>query len=206
MKMIEAEIWTIVRTDQGNAALLRPLGSDISAPIFIGQSEAQAILMGLGEVAVLRPLTHDLLLDVIRRLGFDLFRAEVHDLRDGVFYARLFLSGGNYTAGDPLVLDARPSDAIALAVRCKCPVFVSEKVMEEAGVSIDLIIGEVSETGRFPGGLNAGASGPEFKAQSRRKILQAKLEVAVEAEEYERAAEFRDILTILDRENKKKNL
>jgi bifunctional DNase/RNase len=204
--MIEAEVWTIVRTNQGNAVLLRPLGLDVSVPIFIGQFETQAILIGFGEIAISRPLTHDLLLDTIRRLGFDLFRAEVHDIRDGTFYARLLLSGQNHTARDPLILDARPSDAFALAVRCKCPIFVSEKVVEAAGVPLDLIIDEAPGTGHFPGDFDAGALGPEFKAQSRRDTLRAELEAAVEAEEYERAAEIRDILAILDKENGKKSI
>ncbi|MDR2184043.1 MAG: bifunctional nuclease family protein [Treponema sp.] len=206
MGMIEAEIWTIVRTDQGNAVLLRPLGSDISVPIFIGQFETQAILIGFGEIAIPRPLTHDLLIDVIRRLGFDLFRVEVHDVKDGTFYARLFLGGQNHSARNPLILDARPSDAFALAVRRKCPVFVSEKVVEKAGVSIDLIIDEVSGTGCSSGDFDGGSSGPEFKIQNHREVLQAELESAVEAEEYERAAEIRDILAILDKENGKKSI
>jgi bifunctional DNase/RNase len=59
-KMLEAEIWTIARMDDGTAALLRPLKSDLAVPIFIGDSEAQAILLGRWEVAVSRPLTHEL--------------------------------------------------------------------------------------------------------------------------------------------------
>lgn len=204
--MIKAEVWTIVRTDQGNAVLLRPLGLDVSVPIFIGQFETQAILIGFGEIAISRPLTHDLLLDTIHRLGFDLFRAEVHDLKKGTFYARLFLSSQSHTVRDPLILDARPSDAFALAVRCKCPVFVSEKVVEEAGMSIDLIIDEAPETGHFPGDFDVRAPGSEFKDQNYRKTLQAELKAALEAEEYERAAEIRDILTILDKENGKKSI
>jgi bifunctional DNase/RNase len=231
MEMLEAEIWTIARTNQGNAVLLRPLGSDISVPIFIGQFETQAILIGFGEIAISRPLTHDLLLDVIRRLGFDLFRVEVHDLRDNTFYARLFLSGQNHTVRNPLILDARPSDTFALAVRCKCPVFVSEKVVKEAGVPVDLIIDAASGSDRSgteddadaediygiigmdangmdTNGMDAGDDGVEamFKARSRQEVLQAALEAAVEAEEYERAAEIRDILTLLNKENGKKSV
>ncbi|MDR1374333.1 MAG: bifunctional nuclease family protein [Treponema sp.] len=204
--MMEAEIWTVVRTNQGNAVLLRPLGSDISVPIFIGQFETQAILIGLGEIAVPRPLTHDLLLDMIRRLGFDLFRTEVYDLKGGTFYARLFLSGQNHNARNPLILDARPSDTFALAIRCKCPVFVSKKVMEKAGVSIDLIIDEASREDYSSGNIDEKSFDPELKVQSCRKTLRAELEAAVEAEEYERAAEIRDILAILNKERGKKGI
>ena len=58
--LVEAEIWTIARTDQGNAVLVRPIGSESAVPIFIGQLEAQSILIGLGNVPMPRPLTHDL--------------------------------------------------------------------------------------------------------------------------------------------------
>ena len=60
--LVEAEIWTIARTDQGNAVLVRPIGSESAVPIFIGQLEAQSILIGLGNVPMPRPLTHDLFL------------------------------------------------------------------------------------------------------------------------------------------------
>jgi bifunctional DNase/RNase len=201
--MIEAEIWTIARTDQGNAVLLRPLGSDVSVPIFIGQFEAQAILIGYGDIVIPRPLTHDLLLNVIHHLGLELIRVEVHDLQEGTFYSRLILSGKLYPEKKPLVLDARPSDAFALAVRCKCPVFVSDRVVKEAGVSVDLVIDAAD--GVFEDG--AGEA-PPIKPKnpekvSRQEALQGELEQAVAAENYERAAEIRDILALLKKKGGK---
>jgi bifunctional DNase/RNase len=201
-KMIEAEIWTIARTDQGNAVLLRPLGSNLSVPIFIGRFETQAILIGFGETAVPRPLTHDLLLNVVEHLGLELTRVEIHELRDGTFHARLILLGKDYSEKNPLVLDARPSDALALAVRRKCPVFISEEVVELAGVLIDVIINAAAGS-PAPEGLDPGNS-TRMDQNVRREALQMELEAAVEAEEYERAAEIRDMLALLDKENRKK--
>ena len=66
--LIEAEIWTVARTDQGNAVLVRPIGSDYAVPIFIGQLEAQSIIIGIGNVPMPRPLTHDLFLNVYNGL------------------------------------------------------------------------------------------------------------------------------------------
>jgi bifunctional DNase/RNase len=62
--LVEAEIWTIARTEQGNAVLIRPIGSESAVPIFMGQLEAQSILIGLGSVPMPRPLTHDLFIKI----------------------------------------------------------------------------------------------------------------------------------------------
>jgi bifunctional DNase/RNase len=197
--MLEAEIWTIARTIQGNAVLLRPLGSDTVVPIFIGQLETQSILLGLGDVKIKRPLTSDLLLETIRRLGCTLFRVEVHEIRNDTFYARLLLSGREYPEAKPLILDSRPSDAFALAVRCKCPVYVAPWVVEKAGVPAELLIEETSSIGmaaETP--LDEEDTGISVKA--RRRKLQTELEEAVAEENYERAAEIRDLMALLDEE------
>jgi bifunctional DNase/RNase len=201
--MIEAEIWTIARTEQGNAVILRPIGSNLSVPIFIGQFEAQSILIGYGDVLIPRPLTHDLLLETIRRTGMDLIRVEVHDLRDTTFYARLVLIGREYTEQVPLELDARPSDAFALAVRRKCPVFVARKVIDEAGLPVEVLIDAATGKARSPQGDSKrdGSGEPRISGiDARREALLAELEGAVAAEEYERAAEIRDTLILLDKE------
>jgi bifunctional DNase/RNase len=199
-KMLEAEIWTIIRSDQGNAVLLRLLGSDISVPIFIGPLESQSILIGLGGVSFPRPLTHDLLLNIVHRMEIGLVRAEISDIKDNTFIARLYFEGRQYTPAHPLVLDSRPSDALALALRCKCPVFVAEKVAAHAGVPVDIFINTPGEDPAFP--LEAVSDEePEVSEKSLRRLaLQVELETAVANEEYERAAEIRDTLTLLDNE------
>ncbi|NLJ47717.1 MAG: bifunctional nuclease family protein [Treponema sp.] len=178
--LVEADIWTVAQTDQGNVVLVRPKGSELAVPIFIGQLETQSILIGLGHVEVPRPLTHDLLLSALKTLGADLTRIEINDLREGTFYARLILSRGEET----LVVDARPSDAIAAAVRAGCPVFIAEAVVEEAGISVNL----VSESSKL------GASGSEDEKERLRK----ELEEAIAEEDYERAALLRDKLKDLE--------
>jgi bifunctional DNase/RNase len=205
--MLEAEIWTIARTDQGNAVLLRPLGSDTVVPIFIGQLEAQSILIGFGDVKVKRPLTCDLFLEMIRRTGLTLFRAEVHEIREDTFFSRLLLVGREFSEIKPLILDARPSDAFALAVRCKCPVFVSPLVVEQAGIPADMVIEDVAKFTKEPeqpakpplarGNRNVPGEG---SLRAKQRGLQAELERAVAVEEYERAAELRDLLILLEQE------
>jgi uncharacterized protein len=211
---VEAEIWTVAQTDQGNVVLVRPKGSDLAVPIFIGQLETQAILIGMGEVEVPRPLTHDLLLSLLATLRAELLRIEIHDLRDGTFYARMILR----TEGRELVVDSRPSDAIGVAVRARCPVFIAESVIEEAGISVNLVAGlRLSETeaaalpgeeggeegGESPseaGGEEAVGEGLIVPASSEGELsrLRAELEAAVAAEDYERAAEIRDKLRELE--------
>jgi bifunctional DNase/RNase len=136
----------------------------------------------------------------------DLVRVEVHDLRDTTFYARLILTGREYSEAMPLELDARPSDAFALAVRRKCPVFLAQKIINKAGVPVELIIDEAAGKGRRRRNSEQGGvpkKNPISGINARRDALLAELEGAVAAEEYERAAEIRDILLQMDREFKK---
>jgi uncharacterized protein len=132
---VRADIWTIAQTEQGNVVLVRPRESDLAVPIFIGQLETQAILIGLGKVSMPRPLTHDLLLSLSGKLGAELVRVEICDLREKTFFARLIL----LRDGMELEIDARPSDAIALAVRCEAEVFIAENIVEEAGIPVEMV-------------------------------------------------------------------
>ena len=198
-EMLRAEIWTIIRTGQGDAVLLRPLGLNLSVPIFIGQLEVQSILIGHENTVVKRPLIHDLFLSLAGRAGMTLVRVEVYELKDDTFYARVVLSDGEFPGGKPLTLDARPSDAFALAVRRKCPIYVSRKVVEQAGISVNILV-EDSPGGR-PAGTAAKNGFPD--EPEKRRGLEARLEEAVAAEEYEKAAEIRDMLILLDEEGKK---
>ena len=111
-------------------ALLREVGgSGRVLPIFIGAPEATAIAFALEEVVTPRPMTHDLLREILDDLGVSLEKVTVTELTDGVFYAELELHGrdGVHT------ISSRPSDAIALAARTGSPIFASEEVLSEAG-------------------------------------------------------------------------
>jgi bifunctional DNase/RNase len=187
-EMLEAEIWTIARTDQGNAILLRPLGTNITVPIFIGQLEMQSILIGFKDIPIKRPLTHDLFLSLLEKTGLTLKQADVYDLKDDTFLARLIITGEKYPDDAPLVLDARPSDAFALAVRFKCPIMISGTVVEKAGVSADLMVEE----------MGAAIEYPEKRRKEKHKDLLDELKAAIAAEEYEKAAEIRDTLNRLN--------
>ena len=99
-----------------------------SLPIWIGLLEATAIASELEEVQFSRPMTHDLLRNVIGSMGGSVTKVEVCDLKDNTFYALIHLTGPQ----GELVIDSRPSDAIAVALRTKAPIFVAEKVLESS--------------------------------------------------------------------------
>ncbi|MCX8006590.1 MAG: bifunctional nuclease family protein [Coriobacteriia bacterium] len=119
--------------------LLKPLDEELLGfdgrmlPIWIGHPEATAILLALEGEEFPRPLTHDLLKNVIDAVGARVMRVAVTRLEEGTYYAEVVLAVGS----NQVVVDARPSDSIALAVRCGCPIYVAEDVFAEAAVHIE---------------------------------------------------------------------
>jgi len=98
-------------------------------PIYIGIAEAMAIHSALKNQVPPRPMTHDLLVDIIGKLNARVERVVIDDLIDNTFYARIILKQNDHE----IEVDARPSDSIAIAVRLACPIYVEEKVLDEAG-------------------------------------------------------------------------
>ncbi|MFP4363317.1 MAG: bifunctional nuclease domain-containing protein [Spirochaetia bacterium] len=182
--LIEAEVWTVARTDQGNAVLIRPRGGEVAVPIFIGQMEAQSILIGLGNVPMPRPLTHDLLLSVLDKFHSIINRVEITGLKGGTYYANLVVD----SEGTEIPIDARPSDSLALAVRTQCPIYIADSVVDAAGISIDKITEQQSG---FPN---------EDDITVQRDLLEQELNKAVEEENYEEAARIRDRIQELEEE------
>jgi bifunctional DNase/RNase len=109
--------------------LLKEAAGDRYLPIWIGAVEATAIAFAQQGVVPTRPLTHDLLKDVLDALGARLVSVTITDLRDGIYYADLSFDGG-------VTVSARPSDAIALALRAGTTIYAEERVLAEAGVAI----------------------------------------------------------------------
>jgi bifunctional DNase/RNase len=108
--------------------VLKDVGSDTVMPIWVGIFEANAIAIEIEKVAAPRPMTHDLTRNLIRDLNAQLDRVVITELKDDTFLAVLWLRQGEET----VMIDARPSDAIALALRADCPIFVAEAVMQTA--------------------------------------------------------------------------
>lgn len=131
--MIEVEINSIRVNliSQYRIVLLKDIHAERYLPIWIGQYEADAITTELQEKrAHQRPLTHDLLKNAIEEMGGKIVHILINDMRKDIFFARLVVE----VAGKLVEIDSRPSDAIALAVRAKAPIFVAEVVMEKSAV------------------------------------------------------------------------
>jgi len=180
--MIPVQVDQILISNVGFVVLLKGVKDERSLPIFIGAVEAQAIALWLNKVHVPRPLTHDLLKNVLDYLECRLVRVEVSDLKDGTFYAKLILD----TGGTERAMDSRPSDAINLALRLEAPVYVDEGVMDEAGRV-------------FPDEKDADEEAPDVSDESKQapkvptiESLQHQLDKAVREERYEDAARLRD--------------
>lgn len=196
--MIPVKVVNVSISNVGFMVLLSGAQDEQTLPIFIGVSEAQAIAMELNETVNPRPMTHDLMRNLLEHLGHKLIRVIINSLNEGTFYARLVVEG----QGEEVNVDARPSDAIALALRCTAPIFVDEDVMKEAGVVVEEEADEteVEEQERDEGGEEEFASGAGKKQQgvggavSGDKLgqMKKKLQQAVNDERYEEAAKLRD--------------
>jgi hypothetical protein len=126
--LIEVRVSALVRDAKTDApvVLLQVLGTKRHLPIWIGDAEANAIAMVLAGRRFQRPLTHDLMQQIVDGLGGKLSRVVVTDIQGNTYFARLYLSRGH----ELVAIDARPSDSIALALRCESPIFLSQKVAE----------------------------------------------------------------------------
>ncbi len=210
--LVPAEVWTVAKAEQqGNAVLVRPLGLEVAVPIFIAPLEAQSILIGLGNVKMPRPLTHDLFLSVLESLEASVNRVEIISLKEGTFFAKLVLDA----SGSEIAIDARPSDCLALAVRVKCPIYIDESVVDEAGISVKMVEerrGEIrqEESAAPAAGEEAAAAPAQPHVQSEvpgaphllhaaeLAALKKKLEGVLEEENYEEAARLRDRIRELE--------
>ena len=182
--MVVSEIWSILKTSHGNAILLKPKDREMAVPIFIGTLEMQSILMGKEGMNLSRPHTHDLFINMLSHVNLSVKKVEVYELKDDVFHARLIITGGEYTKENPLVMDSRPSDAFAIAARKKCPIYLASAIIDQTGVPLSMFISDLEET-----------------VDDQYRSLREQLEQAIAEEEYEQAAEIRDLLRILEAED-----
>lgn len=162
------------------ALVLGEIEGNRRLPIIIGAFEAQAIALELENIQPPRPMTHDLLRDLFETVGAEILDVVIDELREGTFFAKIRF----VHTGDDGQLDARPSDAVAVAVRVGAPIYVAPSVLDEAGIPTEeegvsaLTKPEVEEE-----------AGPP---KSRLKQKEDQLEKAINEENYELAAKLRD--------------
>jgi len=166
------------------ALILKEVNGDRRLPIIIGAFEAQAIALEMENVIPPRPMTHDLLKTVIDTFGGFLTEVYINELKDGTFYARLIFEDQG------IEIDARPSDAIALAVRCNAPIFVNSEILMETGIIPQSEEQDIDQDNNmnFEQEKEINRKPPKSKIE----YLQEQLEKAIREENYERAAQIRD--------------
>ncbi len=130
---MKVKFLTFDSTSNGFVVLLMDLANKTGLPIWIGPFEANAIATKLKKMASQRPMTHDLIHNILATLGSQVIKIVVNDLRDNTYYGLIYLN----RKGEEIVVDSRPSDAIAIALTAGAPIFVSEEVIEKAK-TIDL--------------------------------------------------------------------
>jgi len=185
------------QTQSGAYALvLTEENGDRRIPIIVGGFEAQSIAIQLEGLKPPRPLTHDLFLNFAVSFKIDILEVNIYKLEEGVFYSKLLCDDGK----NKITVDARTSDAIALALRFKCPIYTTEEIMERAGIVLDLgKEAKIKEHEKNQSSRKAESTpstsrlNEEFKEYTDEELQQL-LHEAIGKEDYERASLIRDEL------------
>ena len=193
MNLVEVKRISYYPPSKGYAVLLQEKDSNRSLPIIVGSNEAQAIALYLEGVDMPRPMTHDLLINVIDLLDSDIKQVTIARMKNGTFFAEIEVL--NSQVGD-IMIDSRPSDAIAVALRTMTPIYVSEEVMERAGIDNFSTGSEIAETVSSDELLKETAD----EGSAIENLAEA-LEKAISEEEYEVAARLRDRIKQLEKKS-----
>lgn len=191
MEKIKLEILGLSPSQSQSGSFALVLGEEYGnrrLPIIIGMFEAQAIAIEIEKIVPNRPMTHDLFKQFAKNFNFTVREIVISDLREGIFYARIVCSDGVRES----VVDARPSDAIAIGIRFNVPIYTYESILSEAGITASVSEEEeeqeelVQKSSRTPRALS-----DQLKDMTVDE-LHRMLEEALSKEEYERAAKIRD--------------
>ncbi len=153
-------------------------------PIVVGPAEAQAIALQLENIRPPRPMTHDLMKNILDSMHASILRVVVTELKDNTYFAEIDIKKN----GDQSSIDARPSDAIALALRTSAPIFVNEEVMQKASITPEMEVDEFEL---------------ELEEETQLQNLRIELHRAIQEERYEDAARIRDAIKNLEEKLKK---
>lgn len=204
MDYVRVEIVSLSLVPSGGgtcAIVLREIEGERFLPVIIGLLEAQSIAVKVQGLPTPRPMTHDLMSNMLDELDVDVVQVAIEALRDGTFYGSISLQTEEEHT---MKIDSRPSDAIGLAVRTGAPIYVSEEVMEEAGATPEMAQ-QIGVAGDEPGSFEdepevEDEPAPPASHVSPLDQLENKLQAAIKVEDYERAAELRDEIKRLKNE------
>ena len=191
MKKLELEIIALshsITQTNSYAVVLGEVNGLRRLPIVIGGFEAQAIAVALEHMKPTRPLTHDLMKNFMLAFNIDLHEVIISDLQEGIFYSKLLCS----TDTDTIEIDSRTSDALALAVRFGCPIYIYENIFEIAGVDKSEKTESTGETKKVAtSALSTSQSNVDLKSLALEE-LHTLLNEVLEQEDYIRAITIRD--------------
>lgn len=180
MQRVELQIMAIANNEhqpQSFVLILKELAGKRRLPVVIGSNEAQAIALAIEQIAPGRPMTHDLLKNTMEASGATLTEIAITDLSEGIFFATM---SWELPDGRTIEVDARTSDAVAIAVRFNCRIFVNSFILDEVGIQVE--------------GQPKPAPEVTDIAEMSPQMLQEQLDEALAKEDYEKAATIRDEL------------
>ena len=190
MKRVDVLRISYYPPNKGYAVMLKEVEGERQVPIIVGSNEAQAIAMAIEGIELPRPMTHDLMLDIVHSLDVDIKHIVISDIRNGTFFAKITMS--TLASGD-VTVDSRPSDAIAIGLRSMVPIFVEEVVFNSVGVieqsEAEESLQEVTQIME-----------PLTSSEDMLDNLNEALDRAVEEEEYEVAARLRDRIKEIEKQ------
>jgi len=190
MNKVNLEIIGLTYSESSTGAYVLVLGDKNSRrrlPIVIGSAEAESIAVGIEKHKNGRPHTHDLFLRFAHEFGVQIMEVVINRFRDGVYYAMLVCKQGD----DLTMVDARPSDAIAIAVRVGCEIYAYESVMEEAGIIMDDMDEPTEDGTEDDNVINKVDDEPHLEMLTLNE-LEDLLQMAIDDEDYQKAAQIRD--------------
>ena len=185
MKRVDVLRISYYPPNKGYAVMLKEVEGERQVPIIVGSNEAQAIAMAIEGIELPRPMTHDLMLDIIHSLDVDIKHIVISDIRNGTFFAKITMT--TLASGD-VTVDSRPSDAIAIGLRSMVPIFVEEVVFNSVGLIEDVVDTEDEDALQEVTQIME----PLTSSEDMLDNLNEALGRAVEEEEYEVAARLRD--------------
>lgn len=190
MKKIELEIIALthsVTQTHSYAVVLGEVNGTRRLPIVIGGFEAQAITVALENMRPSRPLTHDLMKNMMKSFGVDLQEIIINDLNEGIFFSKLICFNDN----EVIEIDSRTSDAIAIAVRFNCPIFTYESILENAGITMEESFGQKESPVETVTNLAADDDNSDLSKLTLAELNEL-LDEVLENEDYIKAIEIRD--------------
>ena len=188
MNKVNLEIVGLTYSESSSGAYVLFLGDKLSQrrlPIVIGSAEAESIAVGIEKHSNGRPRTHDLFLRFAKEFGVEIIEVVINHFRDGVYYSMLVCKQGD----ELTMVDARPSDAIAIAVRVGCEIYAYETVMTEAGIIMDDMDKPTVNDDSTP--INKGEGSASLDVLTM-EHLEELLQEAIDNEDYQKAAQIRD--------------